>query len=124
MPFLESSFDLVISAFTLRSAGNLDIFLKEVHRVLADGGRVAFLDLTRPGKGVAALFFYPYLRRILPALGWIISGDRKAYRFLADSVCYFQTSDHTVKAMETAGFRNFQLKRFAFGAATLIIAAK
>jgi demethylmenaquinone methyltransferase/2-methoxy-6-polyprenyl-1,4-benzoquinol methylase len=124
LPFLESSFDLVISGFTLRSVQKLPEFLNGVHRVLTPGGKAAFLDLTRPSNFWIRLFFYPYVKFILPLLGWLISGHLKAYGFLSGSVRQFQPPEETVKAMQAAGFRDLTTKSFAFGAATLIIGQK
>ncbi|MDD5225983.1 MAG: ubiquinone/menaquinone biosynthesis methyltransferase [Candidatus Omnitrophica bacterium] len=124
LPFLESSFDLVISGFTLRSVQRLPEFLGQVHRILTPGGKAAFLDLTRPRNFWVRLFFFPYLRFILPLLGWILSGNRKAYGFLSGSVRKFQAPEETVRLMETAGYRDCTSKSFAFGTATLIIGTK
>ena len=124
LPFLGSSFDLVISAFTLRSVQKLPEFLDKVHTILTPGGRAAFLDLTRPRNFWARLFFYPYLKWVLPLLGWLLSGDRKAYGFLSDSVRKFQAPEDTIKLMQATGYRDLTSKSFAFGAATLIIGTK
>jgi demethylmenaquinone methyltransferase/2-methoxy-6-polyprenyl-1,4-benzoquinol methylase len=124
LPFLDSSFDLVISGFTLRSVQRLPEFLSTVHRILTPGGKAAFLDLTRPRNFWARMFFYPYLKFILPLLGWILSGNRKAYGFLSGSVRKFQAPEETVRLMNAAGFRDCASKSFAFGAATLIIGTK
>lgn len=124
LPFLESSFDLVISGFTLRSVQKLPEFLGHVYRILTPGGKAAFLDLTRPRNFWARLFFFPYLKLILPLLGWILSGNRKAYGFLSGSVRSFQPPEDTIKLMQTIGYRECTSKSFAFGAATLIIGTK
>lgn len=124
LPFLESSFDLVISGFTLRSVQKLPAFLATVHRILTPGGKAAFLDLTRPQNLFARCLFYPYLRFVLPLLGWFISGHRKAYGFLSGSVRKFQAPGETIRLMQAAGYRDCSSKSFAFGAATLIIGKK
>lgn len=124
LPFLDSSFDLIVSAFTLRSVQKLPEFFGSVYRILTPGGKAAFLDLTRPRNVLARLFFYPYLRFVLPLLGWIVSGNRKAYGFLSGSVRSFQSPEETVRMMTAAGFRDCETKSFAFGAATLIIGKK
>ena len=124
LPFLECSFDLVISGFTLRSVQKLPEFLGHVQRILTPGGRVAFLDLTRPRNSLARLLFYPYLKFVLPLLGWLISGNLKAYGFLSGSVRKFQAPEETIRLMQAAGYRDCTSKSFAFGAATLIIATK
>ncbi len=124
LPFLEDSFDLVISGFTLRSVQRLPEFLANVRRIVTPGGRVAFLDLTRPRNSLARFFFYPYLRFILPILGGLISGNREAYRFLSSSIQGFQSPDATLRLMESLGYKGCTSKSFAFGAATLIIGSK
>ncbi len=124
LPFLESSFDLVISGFTLRSVQQLPEFLGHVHRILTPGGKAAFLDLTRPRNFWVRLFFFPYLKFILPLLGWLLSGNRKAYGFLSGSVRSFQSPGDTIQLMQATGFRDCTSKSFAFGAATLIIGKK
>lgn len=124
LPFLESSFDLVISGFTLRSIQKLPEFLGSVHRILTPGGKAAFLDLTRPRNFWARIVFYPYLKFILPLLGWLISGHSKAYGFLSGSVRRFQAPEETIRLMQASGYRECTSKSFAFGAATLIIGRK
>jgi demethylmenaquinone methyltransferase/2-methoxy-6-polyprenyl-1,4-benzoquinol methylase len=124
LPFLESSFDLVISGFTLRSVQKVPEFLSRVHRILNPGGKAAFLDLTRPRSFWSRLLFFPYLKLLLPFLGWIISGNRKAYDFLSASVRSFREPEETVRLMQSLGFRDCVSKSFAFGAATLIIGGK
>ena len=124
LPFLESSFDLVVSGFTLRSVQKLPEFFKTVHRILTPGGRAAFLDLTRPRNPFVRIFFYPYLRFFLPLLGWLVSGNRKAYDFLSGSVRSFPPPEKTLELMTQAGFRDCKTKSFSFGVATLIIGTK
>jgi len=124
LPFLELSFDLVISGFTLRSVQRLPEFLSSVHRILTPGGKAAFLDLTRPRNFWVRLFFLPYVRYVLPLLGWLFSGRLKAYDFLSQSVRSFQSPEDTIGLMRDIGYRDLASKSFAFGAATLIIGAK
>ena len=124
LPFLESSFDLAISGFTLRSVQKLTEFLSSVHRILTPGGKAAFLDLTRPRNFWVRLFFFPYVRFVLPLLGWLFSGRRKAYDFLSHSVRNFQSPEDTMQLMKVVGYRDLTSKSFSFGAATLIIGTK
>ncbi|MFA5167460.1 MAG: class I SAM-dependent methyltransferase [Candidatus Omnitrophota bacterium] len=124
LPFLESSFDLVISGFTLRSVQKLPEFLGHVYRILTPGGKAAFLDLTRPRNFWARLLFFPYLKFILPLLGWLLTGNLKAYHFLSGSVRSFQSPEETIRLMQNLGYRDSMSKSFAFGAATLIIGTK
>ena len=124
LPFEDSSFDLIVSAFTLRSVQHMPRFLSGIFRILKPGGRVGFLDLTRPRNWFHKLLFFPYLRIFLPVMGWLISGNQTAYQFLYQSVDGFQAPEETMRLMSEAGFKDCHSKSFSFGAATLIIATK
>lgn len=124
LPFQENSFDIIISAFTLRSVRDMPKFLKEVYEILAEGGKAGFLCLTRPDSFFFKLLYYPYLKIYLPLVGGLISGNTQAYRFLADSILSFQEPEKTAEMMERIGFRSVEVHRFTFGAATLIMGKK
>jgi demethylmenaquinone methyltransferase/2-methoxy-6-polyprenyl-1,4-benzoquinol methylase len=92
--------------------------------MLTPGGKAAFLDLTRPRNFWVRLLFFPYTQFMLPLLGWLFSGRRKAYDFLSRSVRSFQPPGDTIQQMKAVGYRDLTSKSFAFGAATLIIGTK
>ncbi len=49
------------------------------------GGRVVLLEFLRPER--PRLFFDRiYNAHVLPLIGWVVSGDREAYRYLPDSI--------------------------------------
>ncbi len=124
LPFSENSFDLVISAFTLRSVKNMPLFLKQIYKLLESGGKAAFLCLTRPENFFFKLLYYPYLKIYLPLMGGLISGNRQAYEFLSQSILHFQEPEKTAASMHALGFREIEIRRFTFGAATLIMGRK
>lgn len=124
LPFASSSFDVVISAFTLRSVRDMQGFLGEVSRVLTTRGKAGFLCLTRPENPFFAALYYPYLKFYLPWIGGLISGNPQAYRFLADSILNFQESAQTAEMMRETGFKKVEVYRFTFGIATLIVGKK
>lgn len=124
LPFEAESFDLVISAFTLRSVKNMQSFLSGIYKILSCDGRAAFLCLTRPTHPLFKIIYYPYLKIYLPLVGGLFSGNRKAYQFLADSILNFQEPERTAIAMKEAGFKDVQIHRFTFGSATLIMGNK
>ncbi len=124
LPFGSGEFDLVVSAFTLRSVKDMPRFLGQVFKILTPGGRAAFLCLTRPSAWWAKLLFYPYLKIYLPIVGWIFSGQLKAYQFLSESIASFQEPAKTAAEMRDTGFLELQIHAFTFGAATLILGRK
>ena len=124
LPFKSGSFDLIISAFTLRSVREMNSFLSAVYDVLKKPGKAAFLCLTRPRNAFWKILYLPYLKFYLPVVGGLISGNRKAYQFLSSSVLQFQEPDQTAEMMRETGFRDIEIRRFSFGMATLITAKK
>jgi demethylmenaquinone methyltransferase/2-methoxy-6-polyprenyl-1,4-benzoquinol methylase len=130
LPFAPASFDLVISAFTLRSVPDLKSFFDGVHGVLRQNGKAAFLCLTRPaarsggGTGFLELFHFLYLRFYLTLMGRVVSGCGDAYRFLSDTVLHFQGPEETAALMRERGFREVSVYRFSRGIAALIVGRK
>lgn len=124
IPFSRDSFDLIVSAFTLRSVKNMPLFLQQVCGLLTKGGRAGFLCLTRPVNFWFKLLYYPYLKIYLPLVGGLVSGNSRAYRFLSDSILHFQNPETTAAMMQEAGFQNVQIHRFTFGSATFITGQK
>lgn len=124
LPFQGDRFDLILSAFTLRSVKDMPRFLSEAYRVLKPNGKAAFLCLTRPRNLLMRLLYYPYLNFYLPTVGRFISGDREAYQFLSQSIRHFQKPEETAAMMTTAGFRGVEIIPYSFGIATLIVGEK
>lgn len=124
LPFASGEFDLVVSAYALRSVKDMSLFLTQVLNVLQPKGKAAFLCLTRPRAWWCKLLFYPYLKLYLPVVGWLFSGKLKAYQFLSESVASFQDPQKTAEQMREAGFENLAIHSFTFGAATLILGSK
>ncbi|MBI3313958.1 MAG: ubiquinone/menaquinone biosynthesis methyltransferase [Candidatus Omnitrophica bacterium] len=124
LPFEDRGFDLVISAFTLRSVKEMPHFLAEVYRILKPEGKAGFLCLTRPKSIFWKILYYPYLNFYLPVVGRLLSGNWNAYRFLSESIQTFQDPSQTKTMMADAGFRDVRIHAFTFGAATLILGKK
>lgn len=122
LPLREAAFDLAVSAFTMRSLPDLGKFFRELARVLTPGGRIVMLELTRPEAWWLRMLYYPYLNFYLPFLGWLISGDRNAYRFLAESIMSFKDRPAILAIIESNGFRNARAVNLTGGLATLFVA--
>lgn len=124
LPLRGESFDLIVSSFTLRSIPDLGAFFSELYRVLVPGGRIVMLELTRPRSWWLRAAYYPYLKAYLPFLGWLISGDRHAYRFLAESISAFGTPEELVRLMISKGFSCPGILKLSGGLATVFSAEK
>jgi demethylmenaquinone methyltransferase/2-methoxy-6-polyprenyl-1,4-benzoquinol methylase len=119
LPFANGVFSSVVSAFLLRNLVDLEAGLEEMRRVTRPGGRVIALDIIRVAAPVWAAVFGVYFHRVVPAVGAIVAGDRRAYTYLPDSVDRFLTARELSSAMQRAGLRDVRFR--TFGLATVAL---
>jgi demethylmenaquinone methyltransferase/2-methoxy-6-polyprenyl-1,4-benzoquinol methylase len=118
LPFENAKFDLVTSAFGFRNLANYDEGLREIHRVLNDGGEVGILDFGEP-KGLIGKFYQFYFRHVLPKIGTMLSGVAGPYAYLPASVSRFPSPEEMQQRMLAAGFRQASFTPYTFGIAGL-----
>ena len=118
LPFLTCQFQLVTSAFGFRNLANYDRGLAEIYRVLAPGGEVGILDFGEP-KGMLGKLYRVYFRRVLPAVGTLISGVRGPYSYLPASVLRFPSPEEMLERMHASGFSEVSWTPYTFGIAGL-----
>ncbi len=102
LPFEDASFDAASVGFGVRNVADLELGLRELHRVLRPGGRLAILEITQP-RGVLRPFFSLWFDRIVPLLGKVLPGG-KAYTYLPASVRRFPTAEALAASLERLGF--------------------
>ena len=86
LPFADSSFHLVTTAFGFRNLANYRDGLLEILRVLKPGGTLDILEFTEPAPGLVGDAYRFYCQKVLPKIGGIVSGDSAAYAYLPKSV--------------------------------------
>ncbi|HNA89780.1 MAG TPA: ubiquinone/menaquinone biosynthesis methyltransferase [Anaerolineales bacterium] len=115
LPFLDKTFDAVVSGFLMRNVTDVQIALQEQYRVLKPGGRIVVLDTTKPKKNLLSPFIKFHMHVIIPTIGGLLSGMRDAYEYLPDSTEGFLTAEELLIRMAAVGFRRVQFKRLMFG---------
>jgi demethylmenaquinone methyltransferase/2-methoxy-6-polyprenyl-1,4-benzoquinol methylase len=124
LPFLENTFDVAAAAFGVRNFANVRLGLAEMYRVLKRGGRIIILEFSKPQNGIIRQIYFFYFKRILPALGGLISGDPSAYSYLPNSVSAFPDGgdfENIIKETNFCDVRSFPL---TFGIATVYFGVK
>ena len=119
LPFADGAFSAVVSAFLLRNLVDLEAGLREMRRVTRAGGRVIALDIVRVAMPLWGAVFGLYFRRIVPAIGAVVAGDRQAYTYLPASVDRFLTAPELSTAMQKIELRDVRFKTFALGTVAL-----
>lgn len=115
LPFKNSKFDAVTSAYLMRNAVNIKTALTEQFRMLKPGGKIACLDTTPPKKTVISPLIDFYFLKIIPLLGALIASSKAAYTYLPKTTKNFKTADELKTMMIQAGFENVAYKKYMFG---------
>ena len=115
LPFKNDTFDLVTVAFGIRNFGYIPAGLAEAWRVLRPGGELLVLDFCEPTVPVLRQLYRFYFHRVLPLVGGLVSGNRKAYAYLPRSVGDFPQGQAFVELLEMAGFVDNKATEYTFG---------
>ncbi len=122
IPFSENAFDCITMSFGIRNVEG-DCFA-ELLRVLKPGGKVLILEFSLPKNRFVRKMHLFYLRRILPFVGGLVSGNRNAYRYLNQTIEAFPYGEAFLKRMKSAGFVKNKANPLTFGIATLYVGEK
>ena len=124
LDFEDGTFDAVTVAFGVRNFEHLERGLAEMCRVLRPGGKVVVLEFSTPERFPMKQLYRFYFKQILPRVGGLVSGDRKAYEYLPASVFAFPQGDRFLQIMRSCGYRNVAQRRLTFGIASLYTGEK
>lgn len=119
LPLADGACDGAIVAFGIRNVADLDAALVEVRRVLRPGGRLVILEFTTPPNAVVRAAYHAYFRRVLPAVGRLVSGHATAYRYLPASVAHFPPEPVLAERMRAAGFSEVRWDGLTLGVAAI-----
>ena len=123
LPLADASFDAVTISFGLRNMADRHRSLREMHRVLRPGGRLFVLEFSQPQAWFRP-FYYFYLRRLLPLIAGVITGDRAAYVYLNDTIGQFPGRVALAAEISAAGYANVTAEGLTFGTVALHEAVK
>jgi demethylmenaquinone methyltransferase/2-methoxy-6-polyprenyl-1,4-benzoquinol methylase len=123
LPIADNSIDLVTSAFGFRNLTSYPAGLAELYRILRPGGQIAILECNQPGGLIGWLYSF-YFHHILPTLGGFISGKRRAYAYLPDSVMKFPRPPQMKVLIAAAGFADPTWTSYTLGTVGLYRATK
>ena len=119
IPLSKEKADFATMAFGIRNITEPEVCLKDIKRVLKFGGKALILEFSLPKSKFMKFFFLLYLRNIVPIIGWLVSGDKYAYRYLNETIEDFPYGEAFCKIMENAGFSNISFTPLTFGIATI-----
>jgi demethylmenaquinone methyltransferase/2-methoxy-6-polyprenyl-1,4-benzoquinol methylase len=118
LPYDDGRFDAVTVGFGVRNFADRERGLREMARVLRQGGRLVVLEFTRPKRFPFSTFYSLWFDRAAPLLGRI-SDDPEAYAYLAESVRTFPGPEGLAEMMSRAGLERIRYAILAGGIVTI-----
>jgi ubiquinone/menaquinone biosynthesis methyltransferase len=123
LPYGTGVFDGAFSGFCVRNLRDLPRAMAELRRVVRPGGTIVILEFFRPQK--SRLFFDKlYNGRVLPLIGWAVTGDRAAYQYLPASIERFVTRAGFEDGLRAAGFADVRGTDLFPGAVASMVVAR
>ena len=124
LPFGDDAFDVLTIAFGIRNIPDLRKVMMEMFRVIKPGGRALVLEFSIPENLFLRLGYIIYLRLFVPVLGFLFSGNYRAYKYLNQTIEQFPYGDRFCKILKQMGFKNIQAHPLLGGVATIYVAEK
>jgi demethylmenaquinone methyltransferase/2-methoxy-6-polyprenyl-1,4-benzoquinol methylase len=120
----DGSFDCVGIAFGIRNIPERLTALREMRRLVVDGGRVLVLELVMPENAFLRMCYRPLLRFVLPLPALIFGGDKSAYSYLGRSINEFPKAAEFENLMREAGLRDVYSTGLTFGVCRLFVGVR
>jgi demethylmenaquinone methyltransferase / 2-methoxy-6-polyprenyl-1,4-benzoquinol methylase len=122
LPYPDAKYDIASIAFGIRNVEDPHRALREMARVVHPGGRVCVLEFGQPGGALFGPLYRFYSRRVLPALGGWLSGDRSAYEYLDRTSSQFPAGPAFAERMRATGaFRSIRFHALTGGVAYVYV---
>ena len=128
LPFPDGYFDSVGTSFAFRNLTYKNPLaqrhIAEVLRVLSIGGRFVIVETSQPTSKLIRKLYHLYLRYFVYRGGYLLSSNRGAYHYLAESAARFYTARELKEMLVTAGFCEVSFHPLFWGAIGIHVAIK
>jgi demethylmenaquinone methyltransferase/2-methoxy-6-polyprenyl-1,4-benzoquinol methylase len=128
LPFEDAYFDVIGISFAFRNLTYrnplADKHLSEILRVLKPGGACVIAESSQPGNRLIRAMYHFYMRQYVYRIGAWLSGNKGAYRYLAESSSRYFSPAEMSAFLKEHGFRHVSYRPLFFGAAGIYLAGK
>lgn len=114
--------DVVTVAFGVRNFADLLQGFRAMLKMLRPGGMLCVIELSTPASRFVRPLYNVYTRWLIPAVGRIISSDRRAYTYLPESIEAVPARNDMTRLIESAGFEKASWLSLTFGVCTIYTA--
>lgn len=122
--FPDRYFDAAMVGFGIRNVTRMDLGFREMYRVLKPRGKIMCLEFSKPTAPVFRWLYDIYSFYVMPLLGEMIVGSRKAYTHLPESIRTFVRPGELTEIMKQVGFSQVMTRKLTNGIAMIHLATK
>ncbi|MCD6039250.1 MAG: ubiE 2 [Gammaproteobacteria bacterium] len=119
LPFQDNYFDCIAIAFGLRNVTDKIAALHSIYRVLKPGGKLLILEFSKPIVPLLTSLYDIYSFNIIPKLGEWVTGDKKSYQYLVESIRMHPDQTALKMLLQEAGFEDVKYNNFMGGIVAL-----
>jgi demethylmenaquinone methyltransferase/2-methoxy-6-polyprenyl-1,4-benzoquinol methylase len=122
--FPDRHFEAAMVGFGIRNVTRMKKGFEEMYRVLKPGGKLMCLEFSKPVWPVFRWLYDFYSFYVMPLLGELIVGSRKAYTHLPESIRMFPLPAEISELFQKIGFSQVTYRRLTNGIAVIHLAVK
>jgi len=124
IPYGENKYDIIVTRFSFRNFANKNLATENVIKALKPGGVFIILDLTKPEHQPIKGLYLLSMRYLLPIPARILGIEKRAPRYLYNSVLMMPKNSELKMLLESKGFGDVSYKSLTFGIACMITGYK
>jgi demethylmenaquinone methyltransferase/2-methoxy-6-polyprenyl-1,4-benzoquinol methylase len=124
LSFPDRRFEAAMIGFGIRNVTHMKKGFEEIYRVLKPGGKMMCLEFSKPSSPIFRWLYDFYSFNIMPFLGELIAGSRKAYTHLPESIRMFPLPDELSELLIEIGFSQVSYRCLTNGIAVIHLGVK
>lgn len=122
--FPDRYFEAAMVGFGIRNVTHMQNGFAEMHRVLKPEGKMMCLEFSKPTSPFFRWLYDVYSFYVMPFLGELIAGNRKAYTHLPETIRMFPLPHELSELLKKIGFSQVAHRCLTNGIAVIHLAVK